>query len=570
VIDLGLDASDEGGQLVAEGPPPTLAKNKQSLTVKALREKRTPGIVLGVQMNRICLLGCFLTAVVVTAGDWTQWRGSQRNGVVADGVPLLDAWPESGPKLLWRSETIPSGDDGGHGSLVVADGKAYISLVWQDDQPSENREINELIMRKLGHRSLALPEPLIEKMERDRLSLGPRLRGRRLTEWAEKWVADNLDKDQTKRVGSWIISRFKKGKAAIPYADLRTLAQLGNQRFHNDTALREWLTGRDISDLAKQELLKAVPNSVRVARDVVVCLDAMTGKRLWKTEAPGEPTGRKSSSTPCVAGGRLFTAGSTHAHCIDAGTGKQLWATPLPSKGPASSFLVADGTALLLAGQLTAFDVKTGGVLWRNKDVRGNASSPVLWTGKGVSQVICSDRRAYVAVDPATGETVWQTPGGGDSTPVISGDWMVVYSKDKKVGLAAYRLARDGATQAWSFPMSERRSQSTPVIYDRHAYLTGGEWHMCVELATGKRRWKESRQNTISSPVIADGKLIALEKKGSDLVMIDTNRKEHRELGRTRIKAMRCPSPVVVDGKLYLRMADNLSCFDLRAKPGVQ
>ena len=52
--------------------------------------------------------------------------------------------------------------------------------------------------------------------------------------------------------------------------------------------------------------------------------------------------------------------------------------------------------------------------------------------------------------------------------------------------------------------------------------------------------------------------------------MIDTNRKEHRELGRTRIKAMRCPSPVVVDGRLYLRMADNLSCFDLRAKPGVQ
>ncbi|GIT38481.1 MAG: hypothetical protein Ct9H300mP7_4020 [Verrucomicrobiota bacterium] len=147
---------------------------------------------------------------------------------------------------------------------------------------------------------------------------------------------------------------------------------------------------------------------------------------------------------------------------------------------------------------------------------------------------------------------------------------MVVYSKDKQVGLAAYRLAGDGATQAWSFPMSERRSQSTPVIYDRHAYLTGGEWHMCVELATGKRRWKESRQSTISSPVIADGKLIALEKKGSDLVMIDTNRKEHRELGRTRIKAMRCPPPGVVDGRLYLRMANNLSCFDLRAKPGVQ
>ena len=37
VIDLGTDAGDEGGQLVAQGPPPTLAKNKQSHTAKALR-----------------------------------------------------------------------------------------------------------------------------------------------------------------------------------------------------------------------------------------------------------------------------------------------------------------------------------------------------------------------------------------------------------------------------------------------------------------------------------------------------------------------------------------------------
>ena len=105
------------------------------------------------------------------AGDWSQWRGSQRNGVVSEGVPLLRAWPEGGPKLLWRSETIPSGDDGGHGSVVVADGKTYISLVWHDDEPSEEREINALILRKLGYRNLSLPESVISKMEKARESL---------------------------------------------------------------------------------------------------------------------------------------------------------------------------------------------------------------------------------------------------------------------------------------------------------------------------------------------------------------------------------------------------------------
>ena len=436
-------------------------------------------------MNRFVCSVLFVLNVAWSsglAGDWTQWRGSQRNGVVADGVPLLDAWPESGLKLLWRSEMIPSGDDGGHGSVVVADGKTYMSLVWHDDKPSDNREINALILRKLGYRNLSLPEALIVKMEKARESLSPRLRGRKLNEWAEKWVSDNLSAEQVERNGSWVVSRFKKGRAAIPYNDMRHVAQKGDQRFKNDAALQKWMEAQPISSLAKRELLKAIPNTVRVAKDVVFCLDAKTGKRLWKTEAPGEPTGRKSSSTPCVADSRLFAAGSTHVYCMDAKTGKRLWAAPLPKrgKGPASSLLVDDGRLFLIAGQLTAYGAKSGELLWENSDVRGSNSSPVLWRGQVGKRLICSERKSYVAVNPETGETEWQTNGGGDSTPTLSGDWMVVYSKDKKVGLAAYRLAKGVAKQVWSFPMPERRSQSPPVIYCGHVYLTGGEWYMCV------------------------------------------------------------------------------------------
>ena len=94
--------------------------------------------------------------------------------------------------------------------MVVADGKTYISLVWHDDEPSEEREINALILRKLGYRNLSLPESVISKMEKARESLSPRLRGRKLTEWSEKWVAENLSAEQAERNGSWIVSRFKR------------------------------------------------------------------------------------------------------------------------------------------------------------------------------------------------------------------------------------------------------------------------------------------------------------------------------------------------------------------------
>ena len=56
----------------------------------------------------------------------------------------------------------------------------------------------------------------------------------------------------------------------------------------------------------KDKLLAAVPNTIKVAKDVVICLDLNTGKRVWKFETEGKPTGRKSSSTAAVVDGRVF------------------------------------------------------------------------------------------------------------------------------------------------------------------------------------------------------------------------------------------------------------------------
>ena len=75
----------------------------------------------------------------LAADDWPQWRGPQRNGAAISSVPLIDAVPASGLRELWASEPIPSADDGGLGSVVVANGRAYLSVVWHREVPSETR-----------------------------------------------------------------------------------------------------------------------------------------------------------------------------------------------------------------------------------------------------------------------------------------------------------------------------------------------------------------------------------------------------------------------------------------------
>ena len=515
-------------------------------------------------MNLILIL--LLGTACTVFGDWPQWRGPSRNGLVTDGVPLLNAFPEDGPKQLWKSDPIPSNDDGGHGSVVVVGNRVYMGIVWHSDLPSEKRELNDLVLRRLGYRNLDSSPELVEKMEKARMDISPRLRGEKLKEWSDKWMEENLTKSQKQSLPGWIGSRFKKGKAAIPYADLRRLGKNAGRVFPTDQSFKKWLDDEGFSDLVKEQVIKIVPASVRVAKDVVVCMDATTGKTLWKTEAPGVPTGRKSSSTPCVSGGKVFTAGSTHAHCLDAITGKRLWSVELPSKGPASSFLVAGGKAFIMAGKLVAIDVKSGKEAWRSNEISASSSSPVLWETGGKKFLIVNTRKNISCVNLAVGAVIWTAPGGGDSTPAIDGEWMAVYCKDTKTGLAGYRISASGAKQLWKLPLDARRTQSSPVVYQGHVYLTGGENHLCVDIASGKVKWREKRQSTISSPLIVDGKMITLEKKGSELVIIKASPKAHEELVKARVKTMWCPSPVVSNGRLYLRMADHVACFNLAEK----
>ena len=92
---------------------------------------------------------------------------------------------------------------------------------------------------------------------------------------------------------------------------------------------------------------------------------------------------------------------------------------------------------------------------------------------------------------------------------------------------------------------------------------------MCVELVSGKVKWQEKRQSTISSPLIADGKFIVMEKKGSELVMLKASPQSHEEIVKTRVKAMWCPSPVVSNGRLYVRKSNGVVCFNLGSKLAV-
>ena len=506
----------------------------------------------------------FILTTFSLLADWPQWRGPGRNGVVSGSPALANQWPKEGPKLLWRSVKIPSGNEGGYGSVVAMDGRVYASLVWQRMVPVESRTIDGDVLKRLGWREVNLPAKLLAKMEKDRLSLSSRLRGSKLNDWIKAWQAKNLTEKDWQRHQGWVGDRFKKGKAAIALSDLDRLAKLRNRQFSNDAAFRAWLEKEPYNDEVKKSIIGAVATQRKAGWDSLICMNSETGKQEWKFEESSTAAGSRPSGTPCFSNGRVYFAGDRHAYCLDAKTGEVVWKSELPGRPSAGSFLVVGNRAYLPAGALMALDTATGDMVWEQKDVKCGNASPTAWHHQGQHYILCNTGSKLACVDARDGKVLWEAPGGGQSSPVVSGDVMALRSRDGKLGLVAYALSPKAPRQLWSHPIDMQRNEASPLIYEGHVYLLGSDQHLCVSLKTGKAAWMEKRRSTISSPFVADGKIYNLERNGSELVMIKASPKAHTELGLARVQSMWCPSPAFDRGHLYLRMKDHVACYDLR------
>ena len=496
--------------------------------------------------------------------DWPQWRGPNRDGVSTDTTPITNVLPADGMKKVWESEFIPSDHYGGHGSPVVAGEQVILSVVWHERIPSDKREIDTEAMQALNYRGVT-PE-LAKKLEDDRLSLNPRLRGDKLEEWIVEWRKKNLTPKEDVALGSWVASRFKAGKAAFGLEWLDKISKQQDKPFPSADAFKKWLDDEGFPPEIKEKMLTIVPNTIKVAKDVVICLDLNTGKRVWKFETEGKPTGRKSSSTAAVVDGRVFAMCSTHLYCLDQKDGKQVWKAALPGNGPGSSPLVADGKVFVATGRAAAFSAADGKLIWEQKDVRGDIASPTLWTpSSGKTVLVVNASNNLNGLDPETGKVLWTVEGGGQSTPISSGDWLVIYSGTKDVGIRAYKHQADGPPKAaWSNFWTTLRYTGSPIIHEGYVYLMCGGKHQCISLETGEVKWKSDANSTITSPLLADGKIIVYENNGTHLSIIKADPAGYQQLGRAKAEGMGCTSPALSNGRLIVRQKEKLACFDLR------
>lgn len=291
-----------------------------------------------------------------------------------------------------------------------------------------------------------------------------------------------------------------------------------------------------------------VTETVDEKYEVVRALDRKTGHEIWKTRWEGyikmkaydERMGNWLKGTPTFDGESLFVSGARDVLvCLDAASGKERWrvdfakryGTPLPEYGFISSPLVVDGGVYVLAADsVVGVDKVTGKSLWRSvvrdKPGHGAYSSAEFGVLHGRPQILASTIPAINGLDPRTGEVLWRKVIDSQALgcilpPYVYGDGVFTSSRGSATGF--YPITKSGekfsVDQAWKNRLVAYYSY--PVIIEDHAYMHLRNGRMaCINLKTGEQSWISSERLGQSISTIVQGDRMLTLSSDGDLRLI--------------------------------------------------
>lgn len=354
-------------------------------------------------------------------------------------------------------------------------------------------------------------------------------------------------------------------------------------------------------------------------RDAVFAFDAQTGAKLWQFLGNTGGLSRNSkggmASTPCFLDGKLYVRGQSGLYCLDANTGEKLWQKGGEKEvggfgihsAPHDGSVVMLGQTLILVNRgfrenpatTIGIDPADGSVRWHHKGVGPTSIGlPGRYVHDGKAYAVLArplpDKRAepgpdtFVMIDPADGRIVWESHSlratgaqilvwndiaVGNTTPMAD-LLQIKKNRNDATRLGAVRLSPDGAEPMWASPKLDWiGSRTINVINDGILYTnTRTKGFNAVDLKTGEHLGKhphiyhmtQGSHNWTWHVATNDRVLI------SGVAMFTTGDKGFELLpGRLSLDitgGYSAPTkPAIADGRLFMRLADKLVCYDLRA-----
>jgi outer membrane protein assembly factor BamB len=321
--------------------------------------------------------------------------------------------------------------------------------------------------------------------------------------------------------------------------------------------------------------------------EIVACYRVTTGEPVWQHSDPirfwESNGGAGPRATPTLHNGRVFSMGATGlVNALDAGTGAPLWSRnaatdtgkTIPDWGIASSPLVIDDLVIVaIAGQLAAYDARTGEPRWVGQTGGGGYSSPHLVTIAGVSQVVLLRGARTIGVAPSDGTLLWEhvwQPAVSIVQPgfTTEGD-VLVASGDAMGGLGVRRLAVAHGAAGWTVEERWTSRGLKPyfndfVVHKGHAFGFDGSILASIDLSDGTRKWKGGRYGHGQLVLLPDQDLLLVLSEDGEVALVGATPDKFTELARVpALEGKTWNHPVIVGSVLLVRNGEEMAAFRL-------
>ena len=351
------------------------------------------------------LLAAF-TCLPAAGADWPQWRGPNRDGVVADAKHPLNKLPAE-PRVLWK---IDAG--AGQSSPVVSGGR----LIFLDAQNGqETAHCVDAATGKMLWSAPVAPTVAFQNAYGDGPRCTPLIDGDRVYVQSCSGEFRCLALADGRTV--W---RVNFGTDyGVPF-----LGNSGNDPEAKETASRRH--GNNGSAAIDGDRIFVPVGSTKDA--TLVCFDKKSGRELWR--AGNDNTAYASVMVGTLAGVRQavhFTADALMG--VDVAGGKVLWRVPLKTgaKRHACTPVLSGDTVTVAStniGTLKFRIVKAGAEfkaepVWAALPVKTVIGTPVL-LGKNLFTLGPGSRTDFVCLDFETGSQLWAQPGFGDYASITA------------------------------------------------------------------------------------------------------------------------------------------------------
>jgi len=332
----------------------------------------------------------------------------------------------------------------------------------------------------------------------------------------------------------------------------------------------------------------------------LLCLDAKSGKTLWsKPLAVGDyhlhRFNNTAAASPAVNDKTVVISwfnGTDNKAMLSAfdHSGTKLWDYEIGKIKTQHGFSlqpIIHQEQIVLAhihmddGFIATISAKSGKVTWKTR-LQGSGEktsyiTPLVYkTSTGFEVVFASQAHGVVALDFTSGKEKWSLPGTMKQRTIVSPINVLAGSTSKEPLIAVG--CKNGVYFAVSPPSKKGNSAEiawhmkgktpyvpTPVSNGKTVFaLSDGGVLTALEARSGRVVWTQKLQaNFYASPIIADGKLIALSREG---LLITANVSDgYDELSRSSLSPgpeseWSDATPAIANGRIYLRLGSRIDC----------